>query len=128
MIDNKRCTKNESIIMMVMTLAVMLLNIFGVLIAYVAWKIYEKESAFVKRNGLKLIDFYISFVIYEFAILLLVCVVKDAAYLISAMSAIYLIIFISAIIQYYRHKEFRYPLSFRILEKLKTKNTLNLDK
>lgn len=128
MTEEQRCTKNESIIMMVMTLAVMLLNIVGVIIAYAAWKIYGKESEFIKRNGLKLIDFYISFVIYEFAILLLVCVVKTAAYLISVMSIIYLITFIIGIIQYYRHKEFKYPLSFRILEKLKTKRIQNLEK
>lgn len=128
MTEKQRCTKNESIIMMVMTLAVMLLNIVGAIIAYATWKIHGKESEFIKRNGLKLIDFYISFVIYEFAILLLVCIVKQAAYLISVMSIIYLITFIIGIIQYYRHKEFKYPLSFRILEKLKVKSTQNLEK
>lgn len=128
MTENQRSTKNESITMMVMTAAVMMLNIIGVIIAYAAWKIYGKESKFIKKNGLKLIDFYISFVIYEFAILLLVCIVKKAAYLIPAMSIIYLIIFIIAIIQYYRHKEFKYPLSFRIIEKLKTKSVENLKK
>ncbi|EQK40312.1 MULTISPECIES: DUF4870 domain-containing protein [Paraclostridium] len=128
MTENQRSTKNESITMMVMTAAVMMLNIIGVIIAYAAWKIYGKESEFVKKNGLKLIDFYISFVIYEFAILLLVCIVKQAAYLIPAMSIIYLITFIIAIIQYYRHKEFKYPLSFKIIEKLKTKSVENLKK
>lgn len=128
MTENQRSTKNESITMMVMTAAVMMLNIIGVIIAYAAWKIYGKESKFIKKNGLKLIDFYISFVIYEFVILLLVCIVKKAAYLIPPMSIIYLIIFIIAIIQYYRHKEFKYPLSFKIIEKLKTKSVENLKK
>ena len=69
MTENQRSTKNESITMMVMTAAVMMLNIIGVIIAYAAWKIYGKESKFIKKNGLKLIDFYKSFVIYEFSIL-----------------------------------------------------------
>ena len=126
MTENERSTKNESITMMVITAAIMMLNIIGVIIAYVAWKIYGKESKFIKKNGLKLIDFYISFVIYEFIILLLVCIVKQAAYLIPIMSIMYLIILIIAIIQYYRHKEFKYPLSFRIIERLKTRSIKNL--
>ena len=126
MTENERSTKNESITMMVITAAIMMLSIIGVIIAYVAWKIYGKESKFIKKNGLKLIDFYISFVIYEFIILLLVCIVKQAAYLIPIMSIMYLIILIIAIIQYYRHKEFKYPLSFRIIERLKTRSIKNL--
>lgn len=126
MTENERSTKNESITMMVITAAIMMLNIIGVIIAYVTWKIYGKESKFIKKNGLKLIDFYISFVIYEFIILLLVCIVKQAAYLIPIMSIMYLIILIIAIIQYYRHKEFKYPLSFRIIERLKTRSIKNL--
>lgn len=126
MTENKISSKNESVIMMIMTLAVMMLNIIGLIIAYAAWKIYSKESRFIKMNGLKLIDFYISFVIYEFTILLLVCGVKKAAYLIPIMSVIYLCTFIVAIINYYKHKEFKYPLSFRIVERLKKKSVNKL--
>lgn len=121
MTENTKSTKNESVIMMIMTAAIMLLSIIGVIIAYAAWKIYGKESKFINKNGLKLIDFYITFVIFEFTILLLVCFVKQAAYLIPAMSVIYLLILIIAIVNYYKHKEFKYPLSFKIIERFKTK-------
>lgn len=117
MTEGNRCSKNESTTMIVMTLAIMFLNIIGVVIAFVSWKIYGKDSEFIKKNGLKVIDFYISFVMYEMVVLLL-CIIKIGTYLLPVMTLIYAAILIMAIISYYKHKEFKFPLSFRFLEKL----------
>jgi uncharacterized protein len=118
MTDYERCTKNESTIMMIMTLAVMFFNIIGAIIAYVTCQVYGKQSAFIKRNGARLIDFYISFVIYEIIVLLL-CLVKIGTYLLPIMTLIYAAICVIAIIQYYKHKEFIYPLTFKFIQRLK---------
>ncbi len=118
MTEEQRCTKNESTTMMVMTLAVMLLNIIGIIIAFVTWKIYGKESKFIKENGAKLMDFYITFVIYELIVLLL-CIVKVGVYILPIMTLIYAAILIMAIISYYKHKSFAYPLSFKFIQRMK---------
>ncbi len=118
MTEEQRCTKNESTIMMVITLAVMLLNIIGIIIAFVTWNIYGKESKFIKENGAKLIDFYITFVIYELIVLLL-CIVKVGVYILPIMTLIYAAILIIAIISYYKHKSFKYPLSFKFIQRMK---------
>ena len=118
--EYKRCTKNESSIMMIITLAIMFLNIVGVIIAFIAWKVYGKDSQFIKRNGLRAIDFYISFVIYELIVILL-CVIKMGTYLLPVMTIIYAAILIMAIISYYKHKEFNFPLNLRILDRLGVK-------
>ncbi|GAA0863723.1 DUF4870 domain-containing protein [Paraclostridium tenue] len=118
MTDCERCTKNESTMMIVMTLAVMFFNIIGAIIVYVTCQVYGKQSAFIKRNGTRLIDFYISFVIYEIIVLLL-CFVEVGKYLLPIMTLVYAVICIMAIIQYYKHKEFIYPLTLKILQKLK---------
>ena len=55
----------ENLIMLIMAGSILVFNLVGFIVSYFVWKDLSKESDYIRENGRKLLNFHISFVIYD---------------------------------------------------------------
>lgn len=114
--DNySRSIPKENLIMLMMAAAIVLFNILGFIIVYFVWKEYSQESDYIYTNGKMLMNFHITFVIYEIiagiSIIALIGVI-----LVPLVSLVYFILTLIGLINYGSHKDYLYPLTFNIIK------------
>lgn len=107
--------KNENLIMLMMAAGIMLFNIVGFIVVYFVWKEYSKDSSFIKVNGARLLDFHISFFIYEI-IAVILCIAIIGAFMLPIIGLIQFVCSIIGMIKYGGHNEYVYPLSFKFIQ------------
>lgn len=114
MYNYSRSIKKENLIMLIMAAAIILFNIIGFIVVYFVWKEYSKESEFIEYNGRILLNFHLSFFIYEviagISILALIGVI-----LVPLVSLVYFVLTVIGLFKYVSYKSYEYPLTFNIL-------------
>lgn len=109
-----RSIKKENLIMLIMAASIILFNIIGFIVVYFVWKEYSKESEFIEYNGRKLLNFHLSFFIYEviagISILALIGFI-----LVPLVSLVYFVLTVIGLFKYGSYKSYEYPLTFNIL-------------
>ncbi|MGL5315162.1 MAG: DUF4870 domain-containing protein [Peptostreptococcaceae bacterium] len=110
-----RSISRENIIMLVMAASIILFNIVGFIVCYFVWCEFRQESDFINANGRKLLNFHISFVIYEIiAGLLIIAII--GAFLIPVVSVAYFVLTIIGMIKYGTHKDYDYPFTINFIK------------
>ncbi|MEG1312310.1 MAG: DUF4870 domain-containing protein [Romboutsia sp.] len=104
----------ENLIMLMMASAIIVLNIVGFIIAYFVWKEYSKDSEYIETNGRLLLNFHISFVVYE-VIAGISWIVFIGFILTPLVSLLYFILAIIGLINYGSHNDYKYPFIFNII-------------
>lgn len=112
--DYKNSIEKENIIMLLMAAAIVLFNIIGFIIAYFVWQEYRNKSDFIDINGARLLNFHISFVIYEI-VAFISCIVLVGFILVPLVSITYFILTLIGMIKYGSHKYYKYPITFNII-------------
>ncbi len=107
--------KNENLIMLMMAAGIMIFNIVGFIVVYFVWKEYSKESYFIKENGARLLDFHISFLIYDI-IAAILCIVIIGAFILPVIGLVQFVCAIIGMIKYGGHNDYIYPLSFKFIQ------------
>lgn len=115
MSDYSNSTKNENLIMLMMAAGIIVFNFIGFIVVYFVWKEYSKESNFIKVNGARLLDFHISFFIYE-VIAIILCVLIIGAFILPIIGLIQLVCSIIGMIKYGGHNDYEYPLSLKFIQ------------
>lgn len=105
----------ENLIMLLMAGGIVVFNIIGFIIAYFVWKEYSKDSDFIKVNGRRLLNFHISFIIYEI-IAGISMVALVGVILMPLVSIVYIILIVLGMIRYGSHGDYEYPVTFNIIK------------
>ena len=114
--DNySRSIPKENLIMLIVAAAIILFNIIGFIVVYFVWKEYSKESDFININGRRLLNFHISYFIYE-AIALISMIVLVGIVLMPIISLAYFIFTAIGLYKYGCHNDYEYPLTFNIIK------------
>lgn len=113
--NNSKYMPKENLIMLTMAAAIILFNIVGFIIVYFVWKEYSNESDFIYDNGKRLMNFHITFVIYEI-IAWISIIAFIGVILVPLVSLVYLILAAIGLIKYGSHKDYLYPLTFNIIK------------
>lgn len=110
----KNSVKKENLIMLGLAAIIILFNIIGFIVAYFIWKEYRKESDFIDINGYRLLNFHISFVIYEI-IAGISCFIFIGFLLTPLVSLAYFILTIIGLFKYGSYENYDYPMTFNII-------------
>ncbi|MGL4911312.1 MAG: DUF4870 domain-containing protein [Romboutsia sp.] len=105
----------ENLIMLLMAGGIVLFNIIGFIVAYFVWREYSKDSYFIESNGKRLLNFHITFVIYEIIAGLLI-IVLIGVLLMPIVSIAYFIMTILGMIKYGSHMNYEYPFTFEFIK------------
>jgi uncharacterized Tic20 family protein len=105
----------ENLIMLLMAGGIVVFNIIGFIISYFVWKEYSKDSDFISVNGRRLLNFHISFIIYEI-IAGVSMVVLVGVILMPLVSIVYFILIVLGMIRYGSRGDYEYPLTFNIIK------------
>lgn len=110
-----RFLDKEHLIMLVMAASIFLFNIIGFIVCYFVWREYGKESEYMYRNGRNLLNFHISYVIYEvIAGISIIAVV--GVFILPILSIVYLALTIFGMIKYGLHENYNYPLTIGFIK------------
>lgn len=105
----------ENIIMLLMAASIVLFNIVGFIVCYFVWNEFRQESDFIDKNGRNLLNFHISFFIYEIiAGILIIAII--GAFLIPIVSIAYFVLTVIGMIKYGTHKDYDYPLTIKFIK------------
>ncbi|MCH1959980.1 DUF4870 domain-containing protein [Romboutsia hominis] len=113
--DYKKSISRENIIMLLMAGGIIVFNFIGFIISYFVWKDYSKDSDFIARNGRRLLNFHISFFIYEIISGLLVFLLIGMV-LLPLVSIAYLVLNIIAMIRYGSYRDYDFPFILNIIK------------
>ena len=114
--DNYRNSMSrENLIMLIMAGAILVFNLVGFIVSYFVWKDLSKESDYIRENGRKLLNFHISFVIYEIiaglSIIALIGVI-----LTPIVSIAYIVLAILGMIKYGQYQDYDYAFVINFLK------------
>ena len=105
--DNYRNSMSrENLIMLIMAGAILVFNLVGFIVSYFVWKDLSKESDYIRENGRKLLNFHISFVIYEIIGALLTPIVSIA----------YFVLAVLGMIKYGQYKDYDYAFVINFIK------------
>ena len=114
--DNYRnYMSKEHLIMLIMAGAIIVFNLIGFIVSYFVWKDLSKESDYIRENGRKLLNFHISFVIYEI-IASLSIVVLIGVILTPLISIAYIVLAILGMINYGQYKNYDYKFTINFIK------------
>lgn len=105
----------ENLIMLLMAGSIVVFNIIGFIVSYFVWKEYSKDSAFIEINGKRLLNFHITFVIYEIIAFLLI-IVLIGTILMPIVSIAYFVMTLIGMVKYGYHKDYEYPFTFKFIK------------
>ncbi|HSQ90441.1 DUF4870 domain-containing protein [Romboutsia sp.] len=105
----------ENIIMLLMSGGIIVFNLIGFIVSYFVWKEYSKDSDFIKENGRRLLNFHISFVIYEIIAGILIFVIVGAI-LMPIVTIAYIVMTVIGMIRYGSHRDYKYSLTFDFIK------------
>ena len=109
--DNYRNSMSrENLIMLIMAGAILVFNLVGFIVSYFVWKDLSKESDYIRENGRKLLNFHISFVIYEIIAGLSIIV------LIPIVSIAYFVLAVLGMIKYGQYKDYDYEFVINFIK------------
>lgn len=112
---DSRFLDKEHLIMLVMAAAILLFNIVGFIVCYFVWREYGKETDYLYTNGRNLLNFHISYVIYEIiAGISIIAVV--GVFLLPVLSVAYLVLTIFGMIKYGLHESYDYPFTIKFIK------------
>ena len=116
--DNYRNSMSrENLIMLIMAGAILVFNLVGFIVSYFVWKDLSKESDYIRENGRKLLNFHISFVIYEI-IAGLSIIVLIGALLTPRVSIAYFVFAVLGMIKYGQYKDYDYAFTINFIKEL----------
>ena len=114
--DNYRNSMSrENLIMLIMAGAILVFNLVGFIVSYFVWKDLSKESDYIRENGRKLLNFHISFVIYEI-IAGLSIIVLIGALLTPIVSIAYFVLAVLGMIKYGQYKDYDYASTINFIK------------
>ena len=105
----------EHLIMLIMAAAIIVFNLVGFIVSYFVWKDLSKESDYIRENGRKLLNFHISFVIYEI-IASLSIIVLIGLVLAPLVSIVYIVLAILGMMNYGQYKNYDYSLTINFIK------------
>ena len=111
----QKSIQRENLIMLLMAGGIIVFNIIGFIVAYFVWKEYSKDSYFIETNGRRLLNFHITFVIYEIIAGILI-VVLIGAILMPIVSIAYFVMAILGMMKYGSHRDYEYPFTFEFIK------------
>ena len=110
--DNYRNSMSrENLIMLIMAGAILVFNLVGFIVSYFV----SKESDYIRENGRKLLNFHISFVIYEI-IAGLSIIVLIGALLTPIVSIAYFVLAVLGMIKYGQYKDYDYAFVINFIK------------
>lgn len=114
--DNYRNSMSrENLIILIMAAAILVFNLVGFIVSYFVWKDLSKESDYIRENGRKLLNFHISFVIYEIiagaSIIALIGFI-----LMPIVSILYIVLAILGMIKYGQYKDYDYAFVINFIK------------
>ena len=116
--DNYRNSMSrENLIMLIMAGSILVFNLVGFIVSYFVWKDLSKESDYIRENGRKLLNFHISFVIYEI-IAGLSIIVLIGALLTPIVSIAYFVLAVLGMIKYGQYKDYDYAFVINFIKYL----------
>ena len=114
--DNYRNSMSrENLIMLIMAGAILVFNLVGFIVSYFVCKDLSKESDYIRENGRKLLNFHISFVIYEI-IAGLSIIVLIGALLTPIVSIAYFVLAVLGMIKYGQYKDYDYAFTINFIK------------
>lgn len=112
---DSKAIEREHLLMLIMAAAIILFNVVGFIVCYFVWRELSKDSNYIYRNGRNLLNFHISFIIYEFLAGLSIIVVIGA-FLLPIVSIAYLVLTIIGMIKYGLNEDYQYPFIIRFIK------------
>ncbi len=98
----------EHLIMLIMAGSIVVFNFIGFIICYFVWNEYKKESDYIAFNGKNLLNFHISFFIYEI-VAFISMIVLVGFILVPIISIAYFILAIIGMVKYGTYENYEYP-------------------
>lgn len=105
----------ENLIMLLMAGGIVLFNLIGFIVAYFVWREYSKDSYFIESNGRRLLNFHITFFIYEIIAGVLI-IVLIGGLLLPIVSIAYFVLTVLGMIRYGSHRNYEYPFTFEFIK------------
>ncbi len=107
--------QRENLLMLIMAASIILFNIIGFIVVYFVWREYSKDSDYIEINGRRLLNFHISFFIYE-AISGISIIALIGVVLVPLVSLAYFIFAAIGLYKYGYHNDYEYPFTFNIIK------------
>ena len=114
--DNYRNSMSrENLIILIMAAAILVFNLVGFIVSYFVWKDLSKESDYIRENGRKLLNFHISFVIYE--IIAGASIIALIGFILMPIVSIsYIVLAILGMIKYGQYKDYVYAFVINFIK------------
>lgn len=111
-----RRINKDHLIMLGLAALNLLFPLVGFIVSYFVWNEYRKESDYIGVNGARLLDFHISFFIYNLVGGLL-CIVIIGIFILPVVSIAYLVLIILGMIKYGTNQDYVYPFTIKFFSK-----------
>lgn len=105
----------ENLIMLIMAGSILVFNLVGFIVSYFVCKDLSKESDYIRENGRKLLNFHISFVIYEIIAGLSIFVLIGAI-LTPIVSIAYFVLAVLGMIKSVQYKDYDYAFVINFIK------------